>query len=144
MFDYIWLAFTAWFMGFFPLFEIYIAVPAAMAMGLDMYSALFWSWLGNFLVIPFIAYFYDWLTRFPKINRYFTRLASSRSARRMNKGGFTMVLLATPVIGAWAVGVAGKVIGMDRGRLFTSSAVSIAIFGLILAVLTRFGIDFVQ
>jgi len=46
MVEYIAKAFAAWFIGFFPYFEIYVAVPAAIAMGLDYFSAVTWSVFG--------------------------------------------------------------------------------------------------
>ena len=48
MFEYAAKAFGAWFLGFFPLAEIYIAVPAAMSTGLDDASVILWSVFGNF------------------------------------------------------------------------------------------------
>lgn len=141
MFEYIWLAATAWFMGFFPLFEIYIAVPAAMGLGLGLVSAIFWSWLGNFIVVPFISYFYDWLTKFERIDRYFKKLANSKMSKRLNNGGYLTILIATPILGSWGTGVAGKAIGMDRKILFLASAISIAIYGTIIGILTQMGID---
>jgi hypothetical protein len=34
---YIYQALATWFVGFFPYFEIYLAVPAGIAMGYDLY-----------------------------------------------------------------------------------------------------------
>lgn len=141
MLNYILLAATAWFMGFFPLFEIYLAVPASMGLGLDIVSAILWSWLGNFTVIPFTSYFYDRLTKFNKINNFFNKLANSKSSKKLNSGGFIIVLIATPMFGSWAIGVAGKIIGMDRKRLFLASGISIAIYGTIIGIFTQLGID---
>jgi hypothetical protein len=52
MLDYAAKAATAWFVGFFPLFEIYLAVPAAVAMGLDYVSAGSLARLGQLLAGP--------------------------------------------------------------------------------------------
>jgi len=139
--NYIWLAATAWFMGFFPLFEIYLAVPASMGMGLGVVSAVFWSWFGNFFVIPFISYFYDWLTKFKKVNTYFRKLANSKTSKKLNDGGFLIILIATPILGSWGTGVVGKVIGLERKRLFLVSGISIAVYGILIGVLTQLGID---
>lgn len=139
--NYIWLAATSWFMGFFPLFEIYLAVPASMGTGLGVVSAVFWSWFGNFFVIPFISYFYDWLTKFKKVNTYFRKLANSKTSKKLNDGGFLIILIATPILGSWGTGVVGKVIGLDRKRLFLASGISIAVYGILIGVLTQLGID---
>ncbi|GAA0459820.1 small multi-drug export protein [Alkalibacillus silvisoli] len=141
MLEYIWLSFSAWFMGFFPLFEIYLAIPGAMAMGLDMGSAVVWASLGNFLAIPIIVFFYDQLSKVKRINKYFDKLSHSRFSHNIRKGSFMFVLIATPIVGAWAVAVLGKLFGMERGKLFFSSAISITLYGVLLGVLTEFGIN---
>jgi hypothetical protein len=41
-FEYMTKAFSTWFIGFFPYFEVYAAVAAGMAMGLDGVSAIVW------------------------------------------------------------------------------------------------------
>ncbi|TFJ91501.1 small multi-drug export protein [Lentibacillus salicampi] len=141
MTEYIVMAATAWFMGFFPLFEIYLAVPAAMGIGMNLVSAVWWAWLGNFIVIPFVSYAYDWLMRFQKINRYFTKLAQSKASAKIQKRGVMFVLLSTPLLGSWAVAVSGKLAGIEKKTLFTTSAISIAVYGSIIGVLTQLGID---
>ena len=45
--DYVARAASAWFLGFFPFVEIYVAVPTAFAFGLDPSSAVVWPVLGN-------------------------------------------------------------------------------------------------
>ena len=92
-------------------------------------------------VIPFISYSYDWLTKFDKVKTYFMKLASSNACKKLNNGGFALVLIATPLLGSWGIGVAGKMIGMDRKRLFLASAIGIAIYGTIVGILTQLGIE---
>ncbi|GEN46170.1 small multi-drug export protein [Alkalibacillus haloalkaliphilus] len=141
MLEYIWLSLTAWFMGFFPLFEIYLAIPGAMAMGLDVVSAIIWSSFGNFIAIPFIVVFYDQLSKIKRLNKYFIKLSQSKFSDRVSRNGFTFILIATPIVGAWAVAVIGKFVGMEKGKLLISSAISIGIYGVILGVLTELGIS---
>ncbi|WP_017186244.1 small multi-drug export protein [Alkalibacillus haloalkaliphilus] len=141
MLEYIWLSLTAWFMGFFPLFEIYLAIPGAMTMGLDVVSAIIWSSLGNFIAIPLIVVFYNQLSKIKRLNKYFIKLSKSKFSHRISRNGFTFILFATPIIGAWAVAVIGKFVGMEKGKLLVSSAISIGLYGVILGVLTEFGIN---
>lgn len=144
MLNYIVLSATACLMGFFPLFEIYLAVPAAMGLGLDVYSSVFWSWCGNFFVIPFIFYSYVWLSKINKLNRYLTKLSNSRSCKKLSNGGFFLILIGTPIFGPWTVGVVGKIIGMDIKQLFLASGLSIAIYGVIIGAFAHFGIKILQ
>lgn len=140
MLNYIALAATAWLMGFFPCFEIYLAVPAAVGLGLDVFSSVFWSWFGSFFVIPFVAYSYMWLTKVNKINKYFIKMANSNAGKKLNRGGFFFILIMTPIFGPWTIGVVGKIIGMDFKRLFLASGIGIAMYGTIIGILTQLGI----
>ncbi|ARK32583.1 small multi-drug export protein [Halalkalibacter krulwichiae] len=141
MLEYLWLSLTAWFMGFFPLFEIYIAIPSTIALGLDATSAIIWSCLGNFIAIPFVVFFYDSLSRIKKVRSYLGKLSRSKFSEKMRKGSFVFILVGTPIVGSWAVGAIGKVIGLEKRKLFLSSAVSICVYGVIIGVLTKLGVD---
>ncbi|SDN75503.1 Putative small multi-drug export protein [Tenuibacillus multivorans] len=141
MMEYIWLCFMAWFIGFFPMFEIYIAIPATMAVGLDGFSSVLWSCVGNFMAIPLIVFFYDKLSRFERINKFLLKTSVSRFSHKIRKGSFGFILLTTPIVGSWTIGVLCKLIGLSKKKIFTSSAISIALYGLIIGILTKLGID---
>ena len=139
--EYLWLSLIAWFMGFFPLFEIYVAIPSSMALVLDMLSAVLWACLGNFIAIPVIVYFYDSLSRINKVNTYFQKLSGSRFSGKVRNGSMLFILIGTPIVGSWAIGVLGKVIGLDKKRLFLYSGLSIGVYGILIGMLTKLGID---
>lgn len=65
---------AAWFMGFFPYFEIYVAVPAAIALGLDYVSAVAWSVFGNYTPVLLIHFLYKQMIKNERINRWFENL----------------------------------------------------------------------
>ncbi|MBY7141979.1 small multi-drug export protein [Virgibacillus sp. NKC19-3] len=144
MLNYLLLAVTAWFMGFFPMFEIYIAIPVSMAMGLDTISSIVWAGLGNFLPVPLIAFFYRLLAKSERIKNWLEKLTNSKYKNRIEKQGPLVVLLLTPIIGSWAVAVIANGIGMNKTKLFISAGGSILLYGIILAVLTHLGIDVVS
>jgi hypothetical protein len=54
--DYWAKAISVWFIGFFPLAEIYVAVPAGIAMGLDTGSAVLWGSAGNYAPVLLLHY----------------------------------------------------------------------------------------
>ncbi|MFD1388384.1 small multi-drug export protein [Oceanobacillus sp. FSL W7-1293] len=143
MLNYLSLAATAWFIGFFPMFEIYIAIPATMVMGLDAVSSIIWSSFGNFLPIPFIAFFYQLLAKSERIKKWLDKLANSRYKHRIEKQGPLVVVLLTPIIGSWAVAVIANGIGMNKVKLFISAGASILVYGIVIAVLTYYGVAFV-
>ncbi|MCP1662514.1 MAG: hypothetical protein D5R99_04065 [Methanocalculus sp. MSAO_Arc1] len=141
MYEHLALSATAFLMGFLPVFEIYLAIPVTMALGLDGFSAVLWSCIGNFLAIPFVIVFYDALNSREWWSRYLMKLTSSKWSVRMKQHGCLFILIATPLIGSWAVGVLGKVIGMEKPGLLVSSGGSIIAYGILIGVLTQFGID---
>lgn len=138
--EYISLATTAWFMGFFPMFEIYLAIPSTMLLGLDGPSAVLWAGIGNFLPILLLAYFYDWLHRYPRIAVWLGRLENHRFSYLMRERGSWVIILVTPLLGSWVVGVIGHTIGMNRATLLTYSLISIFGYGIGIAFLTSQGI----
>ncbi|MFD1066552.1 MULTISPECIES: small multi-drug export protein [Oceanobacillus] len=144
MLNYLSLAATAWFIGFFPMTEIYIAVPVTMAMGLDTVSSIVWSSIGNFLPVPLIAFFYSLLAKSKRIKKWMDKLAESKYKKRIEKQGPLVVLLITPIVGSWAMAVIANGVGMNKINLFLSAGGSILLYGIILAVLTHYGIDFVS
>lgn len=141
MIEYISLSLTAWFMGFFPLFEIYLAIPSTMALGLDMVSSVVWSGLGTFIAIPFIVYFFEFLARFQPINNFFQKLAQSKYSEQIRGKSFFFILVATPIIGTWTIGVVGKIVDVEKRSLFVASAISITIYGILIGLFTQLGID---
>jgi uncharacterized membrane protein len=131
----------AWFLGFFPLAEIYIAVPAALATGLDPASVFFWSVFGNFTPLLLIHYFHDQLRKIERINRWLERLYSPKFKQNVDRHGIWFVLIATPWTGVWVMGVTAKVLGMDGRKLLWSSLVSIAVYGAVLVFAIEAGIS---
>jgi uncharacterized membrane protein len=144
MFDYAFKAAIAWFLGFFPFFEIYVAVPAAIAMGLDYPSAVFWTVLGNFLPVPLIVFFYGQLVRLRRIGPWLQGLASPRAKGLLDRHGPWFILLATPWIGVWAVAVTAMALGMNQRNLLLFTLISISVYAIVLAGLIAFGIQAVQ
>jgi uncharacterized membrane protein len=139
--DYVIRAANAWFLGFFPLAEIYIAIPAALATGLDPASVFFWSVFGNFTPLVFIHFFHDQLSRSERIRRWLERLNSPKFRQNMDRHGIWFVLVATPWTGVWAMGVTAKLLGMDGRKLLWSSLASISIYGAVLVVVIEMGLS---
>ncbi len=143
MLDYIVKAAAAWFLGFFPFFEIYAAVPAAIAMGLDYASAVVWTVLGNYLPVPLIVVGYRQLLKLKRIGPWLESLASPRAKGLLDGYGPYFILLATPWIGVWAVAVTAMALGIER-KLLLFSFISISLYAVALAGLIALGIQIVQ
>ncbi len=143
MVDYLVKSLSVWFMGFFPMAEIYVAIPAGMALGLGTSSVIFWAVFGNFLPVLLIHYAYDHLQHFPRINEWMVWMASEKAQARMNRWGVWAVLLLTPVTGVWIMAVTAKALGMRGDRLLLASFFSIMVYALGIIVLIGLGAEII-
>jgi uncharacterized membrane protein len=140
MIEYLTRAIGVWFLGFFPLAEIYIAVPAGVAAGLDNVSVLFWSVFGNFVPVLLITGLYETLTRNERLRTWLDGLLSEKAEGRINQYGIWFVLVATPFIGVWVMSVTAKFLGMDSRRYVIAAFVSILVYAVGILVLIRLGL----
>ena len=141
MLDYAARAASAWFLGFFPFFEIYVAVPAAFGLGLDPVSAVVWPVLGNVTPVFLIVLGYEQLMRVERLRGWLQGRRSARFERWIDRYGAPFVLLVTPWIGVWAVAATAQALGMQRAALVGYSVVSISVYATLIAVGIVFGFD---
>ena len=141
MISYLFGICTAIFLGFFPYFEIYLAIPTAMAAGVNWFDAFLWVSIGNWLVIPLIDTCYDWFLNFKFMRKLEKGVSSSKWKKWIEKRGALIIFLLTPIVGSWTIAVAGKIINYDQKKLFILSAISIFVSSFIIALLTNYGIS---
>ncbi len=139
MFAYFAKALSVWFIGFFPLAEIYVAVPAGFALGLDPVSVVFWSVFGNFLPAVLVTSFYDKIAGRGQIGRWLQGLASEKINRKLNSHGFLFVAMLTPWIGVWVVAATVKLFGMKSRIFLLASFLGILIYAIVIAALLALG-----
>lgn len=144
MFSYFAKAFSVWFIGFFPLAEIYVAVPSGLAMGLDPVSVVFWSVFGNFLPAILVTSFYEQIAGKGRVGRWLQGLASEKVSRKLNSHGFLFTALLTPWIGVWVIAATVKLFGMKTRLFLQASFVGLLVYAIVLAALLvlGFGISF--
>jgi len=142
--DYVTRAASAWFLGFFPFFEIYVAVPAAFGLGLDPVSAVVWPVLGNVTPVFLIVFGYEQLMRVERLRGWLQGRRSARLERWIDRYGAAFVLLVTPWIGVWAVAATAQALGMQRLPLVAYSVVSITAYAIVIAAGLALGVDLVR
>lgn len=135
---------AAWFFGFVPAMEVLLAIPAALALGLDPFSAAGWSIFGNLVPVLLITGLYDRLVQVPWLARWMNKLYSRRLERFMNERGAWFLLLVTPWIGVWAASVTAKVLQMQSRRVVLFSSISVIAYGVVLTLLLMMGIGLVN
>ena len=142
--EYLIKAFTVWFIGFFPLAEIYVAVPAGIGLGLDIWSVVVWSVFGNYIPAVLISLSYDKLKQYQKIDHYLKKLSSEKIRRRMERHGIWTTLLLTPWLGVWVMAATVKFFGMETRPFLLASFISVLVYAIVLAILIElsFGVLF--
>jgi uncharacterized membrane protein len=143
MFEYIAQAATVWFLGFFPLFEIYVAIPAGVALGLDPVSNVVWSVFGNYTPILLIHAGYEQLRRIGRVRGWLERLSSERFRRWLDRWGVWCVLIVTPWTGVWVMAATMKSLGMDSSRFLVYSFISVLVYAIVIVTLIELGIQVV-
>ncbi len=141
MLDYLFKAVLAYCMGIVPYFEIYIAVPASIGTGLDPVSAVIWAGLGNFSAVPLIVVFHSQLCKVPKLGKWLKDLPEGHHKKSVDKYGNLFIFFTTPLMGIWVAAAAAKAVGFPKPRLYMFSALSILFYGIIMAVLTKMGME---
>lgn len=141
MIEYIGKAALAWLVGFAPFLEIYLAVPAAIASGLDYFSAVLWPVLGNFTPVLLIAFVHDRLMKVERVKRWLTGKRSERFQRWLDRYGGWAIILITPWVGIWVVAATAQVLGMKRGVLIGFSLASIVLYAVLIAAAVALGIE---
>jgi uncharacterized membrane protein len=140
--EYLSKALTTWWVGFFPAFEIYVAIPTGLALGLTLLEAVLWGAAGNFTPILLIHFGYERLKKIPRLARWMERLSSERVQARVKRYGAWFVLFFTPLTGVWVMALTAKALHMDGRRLLWVSLASILAYGSITALLVQFGVEF--
>jgi uncharacterized membrane protein len=141
MWEYWLLASATWLAGFLPWSGIHIAIPAAMAAGMDKGSAIFWGALGNFTPLVIAHFGYTHLLKIKAVRPWLDRVSSSRWKTYVDRYGPWFVLVALPWLGAWTIGVTAKVSGMDSRPLLIAGFVSLASYSIVVAYVAELGID---
>ena len=141
VFEYLAQGLIVWFVGFFPLAEIYVAIPSAMALGLDKLSIFFWAVSGNFTPVIVVNALFQTMRSYQRVDDWLNRFASERVKKYVNQYGVWFVLFGTPWTGVWVMSVTAKSLGMSSDRLLIFSIISLCVYTVIIFVLIDFGVN---
>ncbi len=142
--EYLVAAALAWLIGFLPLFEIYVAIPVALAAGLDPVSATFWAALGNIVPLYLVDLGYERLRRIERADRYLSKLRRERVERILDRWGVIAVVVATPLLGVWTMALAAKGLGMSTRPFLIASTASVAAYAVVITLSILLGLDLIE
>ena len=140
--EYVAAAAFTWLIGFLPLFEIYIAIPAGLAAGLDPVSTTFWAALGNIVPLFVVDAGYEWLRGHERIDRWLSVLRRQRVEDILNRFGWVAVFLATPMLEVWTMALAAKALGMASRPFLIAATVSVIVYAIIITGAILLGLEF--
>ena len=124
-------------------FEIYVAIPVALAAGLDPVSATFWSAFGNIVPLYLVDLGYEWLRRHERIDQYLALLRRERVERILDRHGWIAVFAVTPLLGVWTMALAAKGLGMATRPFLIASTISVAFYAVLITVAIMLGVEVV-
>ncbi len=148
------LSWTALF-SVLPISELRGAIPFAVSKGMNPFYAYFFCVFLNALVGPFVFLFLNTFHRlFNKLKWYrslFDHIVirtRKKMADKINKYGYLGVTLFVaipfPITGAWTGTFGAWVFGLKKRKTIPAILLGVAISGLIVSIITYFGIEFLS
>ena len=130
-----------------PVVELRGAIPFGVVRGLNLWTAIIASMLGNLIPVPFIILFirkiFAWMrAHMPKLNGLVLRMEKKAEKNRaaVEKYAFwgLVILVAIPLpgTGAWTGALVAAMMEMRLKRAFPAIAIGVAIAGVIVSVIT--------
>ena len=130
-----------------PVVELRGAIPFGVVRGLNLWTAIIASVLGNLIPVPFIILFirkiFAWMrAHMPKLDGLVIRMEKKAEKNRaaVEKYAFwgLVILVAIPLpgTGAWTGALVAAMMEMRLKRAFPAIAIGVAIAGVIVSVIT--------
>ena len=127
--------------------ELRGAIPFGVVRGLNLWTAIIASMLGNLIPVPFIILFirkiFAWMrAHMPKLDGLVIRMEKKAEKNRaaVEKYAFwgLVILVAIPLpgTGAWTGALVAAMMEMRLKRAFPAIAIGVAIAGVIVSVIT--------
>ncbi|WP_163930796.1 small multi-drug export protein [Paraferrimonas sp. SM1919] len=139
--SYLLKASSAWLLSFFPLGEVFVSVPAAIATGLDYYSIIFWCVFGNFSAALLLIAAYKKLVTFNWFQLKIDKLKDHKAKHYFQRYGSSFVLAATPIIGVWTMAITAKLFGFKSRKFLALSFTSILIYSVAIIASFELGLS---
>ena len=135
------------FVAMVPVVELRGAIPFGVVRGLDLWTAIIASMLGNLIPVPFIILFirkiFAWMrAHMPKLDGLVLRMEKKAEKNRaaVEKYAFwgLVILVAIPLpgTGAWTGALVAAMMEIRLKRAFPAIAIGVAIAGVIVSVIT--------
>ncbi len=130
-----------------PVVELRGAIPFGVVRGLNLWTAIIASVLGNLVPVPFIILFirriFAWMrAHMPKLDGLVTRMEKKAEKNRaaVEKYAFwglaILVAIPLPGTGAWTGALVAAMMEMRLKRAFPAIVIGVVIAGVIVSIIT--------
>ena len=130
-----------------PVVELRGAIPFGVVRGLNLWTAIIASMLGNLIPVPFIILFirkiFAWMrAHMPKLDGLVIRMEKKAEKNRADVekyafwGLVILVAIPLPGTGAWTGALVAAMMEIRLKRAFPAIAIGVAIAGVIVSVIT--------
>ena len=130
-----------------PVVELRGAIPFGVVRGLNLWTAIIASVLGNLVPVPFIILFirriFAWMrAHMPKLDGLVTRMEKKAEKNRaaVEKYAFwglaILVAIPLPGTGAWTGALVAAMLEMRLKRAFPAIVIGVVIAGVIVSIVT--------
>lgn len=130
-----------------PVVELRGAIPFGVVRGLNLWTAIIVSVLGNLVPVPFIILFirriFAWMrAHMPKLDGLVTRMEKKAEKNRaaVEKYAFwglaILVAIPLPGTGAWTGALVAAMMEMRLKRAFPAIVIGVVIAGVIVSIVT--------
>ena len=130
-----------------PVVELRGAIPFGVVRGLNIWTAIIASVLGNLMPVPFIILFirriFAWMrAHMPKLDGLVTRMEKKAEKNRaaVEKYAFwglaILVAIPLPGTGAWTGALVAAMMEMRLKRAFPAIVIGVVIAGVIVSIVT--------
>ena len=139
--------FLTFLVAMVPVVELRGAIPFGVVRGLNIWTAIIASVLGNLVPVPFIILFirriFAWMrAHMPKLDGLVTRMEKKAEKNRaaVEKYAFwglaILVAIPLPGTGAWTGALVAAMMEMRLKRAFPAIVIGVVIAGVIVSVVT--------
>ena len=123
-----------------PVVELRGAIPFGVVRGLNLWTAIVASVLGNLVPVPFIILFirriFAWMrAHMPKLDGLVTRM-EKKAEKYAFWGLAILVAIPLPGTGAWTGALVAAMMEMRLKRAFPAIVIGVVIAGVIVSVVT--------
>ena len=136
-----WQAMSIIGLGILPVAEGNVAVPVALALGINPFLAVFLSVLGTTTQTLTVRGSARWLLALPRVAGWWERHMAARTQRVFARGGATWVILVgIPWLGGVPTAVGAQLAGIGPARYARWAIGGLILHAGILALLIRLGL----